>query len=95
MTIGLEYQELDDAIMAEMWNGNRTHAGITKSLQHMADRYTNRGPGEVPRPWGEMISRRFKRLRDADMIRRASGAGWVPVPDHFRRPKKGGIIGGR
>ena len=87
LRISFEYHELDDAIMDEMWKGNRTHAGLMDALAHMAERYTYRGEGNVPIAWGEIISRRIASMRNRDMLRSAAGPGWVPVPAHLRKPK--------
>jgi hypothetical protein len=83
-----EYRDLDDAIIQEIWAGNRTHAGIMNELSHMADRYTKRDEGNIPPSWGKVVSWRLARLKRRGIIRKAVGKGkWVPVPAEFRKVK--------
>jgi hypothetical protein len=83
----ISYQELDDAIMKELWAGNRTHKGIVTALAHLADKYSSRVESQSLRYFGEIVSRRTSKLKREDMIRHGVNGGWIPVPEQYRKAK--------
>jgi hypothetical protein len=84
----MDFATLDDAIVAEIKAGNISHASITAALIHMADRYTYRGEEKEIARWGDMISRRLRRLKNQDIVRRGGGSWWIFVPEHLRNPDR-------
>jgi hypothetical protein len=54
----------------------------------MADRYTYRGEEKEIARWGDMISRRLRRLKNQDIVRRGGGPWWIFVPEHLRNPDR-------
>jgi len=84
MNPAYDYEDLDAAIMQEMWRGNRTHAGITNALNYLEERYTKRYKGVAPPIFGEIVSRRIGYLKRLGMTRKAATRGkWIPVPDEL------------